>query len=66
MTLLAVLIISSSTFAGLRPSLLLCEVAVDRAVSVLGMRRRLADVFLSFDFRSRPVFWMSLGGKSKL
>lgn len=56
----------SSTFASLWPSLLLNDVAVDKARSEFGMSRKLTPSFFKEDFSSRPVFCTSRGVMRKL
>ena len=56
----------NSTLRSEVPSLLLCEVAVDRAISSLGMRRRLMPDFLSELLSKIPVFWTTRGDMRKL
>ena len=56
MTDVLVLTMINSTLLSLRPSLLLCETAVDRALSVLGISRRLTPDFFRLLLRMIPVF----------
>ena len=56
MTDVLVLTMINSTLLSLRPSLLLCETAVDRALSVLGISRRLTPDFFRLPLRMMPVF----------
>ena len=56
MTDVLVLTMINSTLLSLRPSLLLCETAVDRALSVLGISRRLTPDFFRLPLRMIPVF----------
>ena len=56
MTDVLVLTMINSTLLSLRPSLLLCETAVDRALSVLGISRRLTPDFFKLPLRMIPVF----------
>ena len=52
----SVLMMNNSRFLGLSPSLLLCEVAVDSSMLVLGTSRRLAPCLFMEDLSDKPIF----------
>lgn len=66
MILSAVFMTKISTLFSLRPSLLLCDMAVDKLFSAFGINRRLTSDFFRAFLRMIPVFCTERGGMLKL